>query len=114
MFTLYKVWPELLSSDMCDEIVQCAKKIELFESRVSRDYKYNPNKRKSNICFIPRDNEDFSEIYPYIQKLMHDANSECFGVNLIRMQNIQFSEYDSKTGSHFDYHMDSFIDNNSR
>ena len=24
MFSLYKVWPKLLSSDMCDEIVECA------------------------------------------------------------------------------------------
>lgn len=113
MFTLYKVWPELLSSDMCDEIVECAKKIELFESKVSRNNEYNPNHRRSNICFIPKNNEDFSEIYPYINKLMHDANAECFGINLIRMQNIQFSEYSSDNEGHFDYHMDTFFDKGS-
>lgn len=113
MFSLYKIWPKLLSIETCEEIIECGKKIDMSKSTVSRDGNYDPKHRQSNICFIPKDNEDFTTVYKYVEKLIHDANSECFGVNLVRMQNLQFSEYHSDNEGHFDYHMDTFFDRNS-
>lgn len=113
MFATHKIFTEVLDSKTCDEIIECAKKIKLNKATVTKEKIYKPNFRKANICFIPKDNEDFSTVYKYLDNFFHDANSEFFGLNLIRMQNLQFSEYDSTYQGHFDFHRDTIIESKS-
>jgi PKHD-type hydroxylase len=110
MNSLYKIWPGLVSKETCQEIIKCAMKEKLVQGTVSRDKSYIPEYRKSNILFIKKDNEDFSEIYSFIDNKFHDANSECFGVDLRRLQDLQFTEYDSSYQGHFAFHSDTFFD----
>ena len=62
--------------------------------------------RSSNIKWLPYNN-DTNWIYSKLNYLIDKANVECWNFDLFdKTEQIQYGEYDSKEGGHYEFHMD--------
>lgn len=112
---MWQMWSGLLPAETCDEIIECAKKIPDQQAVVgidSGELALNKNIRRSNIRWVLHENEDFKEIFSFIERKFHEANANAFGADITFLPSLQFTEYDSKVVGHYDWHEDVFWESN--
>lgn len=108
---LWQMWSGLFPAETCDEIIACAKKIPDQQAVVGLEVGksgIDTNLRRSNIRWINHENEDFKEVFSFIERKFHEANAAAFGVDITYLPSLQFTEYDSKVIGHYDWHEDVF------
>lgn len=113
---LWQMWSGLLPAETCDEIIESAKKIPAQQGVVGLEIGksgINDNIRRSNIHWISHDNEDFKEVFSFVERKFHEANAYAFNVDARFIPSLQFTEYDSKVVGHYDWHEDVFWESNN-
>lgn len=66
------------------------------------------NVRVTNIMWL--DNmESILPVYQKVQKIIHDINNNYYRFNISMLEPLQYSEYNSEEGGHYDWHYDTFL-----
>lgn len=113
---LWQMWSGFLPAETCDEIIEEAKKIPDQHGvigTVAGKSGIDTNIRRSNIRWITHSNEDFKEVFSFVERKFHEANAGAFGVDINYLPQLQFTEYDSKVVGHYDWHEDVFWESNN-
>lgn len=113
---LWQMWSGLLPDETCDEIIEYAKRIpdqQAVIGMTSGSAGIDTNIRRSNVRWVLRDNEDFKDVYSFVEDKFHQANINAFGADIRYIPSLQFTEYDSKVIGHYDWHEDVFWESNN-
>lgn len=105
---LWQLWEDLLPAEVCDEIVEEGKKLSFVEARLGRELLVDKNIRSSRISWIDHSNEDFTDVWKFIERKFHEANANAFGVDITYLRSLQFTNYTSDVDGHYDWHEDIF------
>ncbi|MGB0935101.1 MAG: 2OG-Fe(II) oxygenase [Alphaproteobacteria bacterium] len=106
MRTYHHVWENALSPQQCQEIIDYAAKIPFLEAGVRYQSSKAPAVRKSNIKWLPRDDQEGKWIWEHIIRMFHQSNQANYGFNLSYMPSIQYTEYHSDQQGYYDWHID--------
>ena len=109
---LWQMWEGILPKEVCEEIMLAGSGIQKSEATVDSSGVVDKVQRRSMIGWITQDNEDFSDVWKFIERKFHEANSAAFGVDITFMKNIQYTTYDENDVGHYDWHEDIFWESN--
>jgi len=109
---LWQMWEGILPKDVCEEIMLCGSNVQKEEATIDSRGIVDKVQRRSMIGWINQDNEDFSDVWKFIERKFHEANSAAFGVDINFMRNIQYTTYDEDDVGHYDWHEDIFWESN--
>ena len=101
---MFYVFPRVVVSDVCDQIIKDCKKNILQQASVTDAYKKGTNNfevRKTSVNFIKNKDNKVNELAWHF---LREANKTFFNYDLTYFQAIQFGEYED--GGFYDWHQD--------
>jgi PKHD-type hydroxylase len=113
---MWQLWSGILPAETCDEIIECAKKIpdqQAVIGLMAGKSGVDNNIRRSNVRWVAHHNEDFKDVFSFVERKFHEANANAFGADIKYLPALQFTEYDSKIVGHYDWHEDVFWESNN-
>lgn len=110
-------WEVVINDVINDEDITLIEKYvvshpnKLSSANVKNDH--NPNVvdkkvRVTNIMWLD-EMEPILSVYQKIQSLIHEVNNNRYKFNISMLEPLQYSEYPSDQGGHYDWHYDSFL-----
>ncbi len=109
--TIY--WHEFFKDSDIDEVVRQCQSVALTKSTISQNNpKIDNNVRVSNVNFHSR-NEKNSWIFDRFNFGIEDINSKFYHFDLYGYSSFQYSEYDASNSGKYDFHMDTFANEES-
>ena len=112
MKSMWQMWTGLLPSETCDEIIATAATIPQHEAKVI-NAGVDRTIRRSEIKWIDNYNEDFVEVWAFMERKFQEANANAFGVDISFLKSLQFTTYNSNNIGHYDWHEDIVWDSNN-
>ena len=110
MKSLWSMYPALLEWETCNDIITHANKIRPVDANIGTARQVNPSVRASTVRWINYENEDFTDVWKFIERKFKQANAENFGVNIDYLPPLQFTTYSHtpEADGHYDWHVDIF------
>lgn len=102
MQSMWQMWNDYFTPDMCRDIVKRALQIAPVDGTTFGDV---AGLRKSKVRWLNRSNFDWNRLYFDIDNVCRRANV-AFGFDLNMFYEIQFTEYDSSMGGFYGWHED--------
>jgi PKHD-type hydroxylase len=112
MLGLWQMWESCIPGEVCDAIVEEGKKLQSIDGAVTTQLLVDSKVRSSKIAWIHHENEDFKEVWSFVERKFHEANSNAFGVDVGFLRNLQFTNYTADTEGKYDWHVDVFWEKN--
>ena len=109
---LWQMWDSLLHEDVCDEIVKAGKEITLKQAVTGSSVLPDKNIRSSKIAWIDYYNENFKDLWTFVDRTIEEANANAFGVDTSFIRSLQFTNYTAHDEGHYDWHEDVFWERN--
>jgi PKHD-type hydroxylase len=108
MKALWQMWESALPEKVCDQIVSEGKKLKLREAGSYTNLLVDRNIRSANISWIDYYNEQFEDVWKFVERKFHEANANAFGVDISHLRSLQFTNYPAESEGHYDWHEDVF------
>lgn len=108
MKDMWAIYPGLIDKETCYNIILSANKIKERDAGVSNDGGVNKEVRRSKVRWVLPENEDFKEVFQFINNKFHEANTDHFGVDIAHLKSLQFTTYAAEDEGHYDWHVDVF------
>lgn len=105
---LWQLWKGHLSDEVVDNIIKTAYQYDEMEAEVGIKGKPNNKARSSKIRWIPLATENTNLINLLYDKFDY-ANRYCFGLDIHRIYDIQYTEYHAEDKGFYNEHMDTFF-----
>ncbi len=102
-----------LDPTSCAEIIHRAMKITPQRAEVG-GRGVDESVRRSDLRWITWEHEEFRPLWELVERRIHTANRNAFGVDISYMHSLQFTEYDGAENGCFDWHMDTFFSEHAR
>ena len=104
-------WNDLFTEEELDNITEYCDNFQITKARIGNlSGEDTPeDKRKSNVAFIVRDNEN-DWFFSKIESAANKINSKFYGFDIYKLNSLQYTLYD-EVGSHYDWHWDMFVGN---
>lgn len=102
------MWESCVPSEVCDQIVQEAKKLTFGNATIGNNLLVDKYIRSSNVAWIEYGNETFEDVWNFMERKFHEANANAFGVDITHLRKLQFTNYLSESDGHYDWHEDVF------
>ena len=107
---LFWQWPNALSVEKCNEIIELGNSLALDQAKVTMDAAdADESLRKSKIAWI-----DDVEIKQMLYNFAFKINNQAFNFDIYQKPDhfdVQFTEYDSSYKGHYEWHVDTFLEN---
>jgi PKHD-type hydroxylase len=104
---MWQLWQQRYSKDLCQQIVDQAKKIEPQDAIIGfSGSNIDTNVRRSKVRWINRDNKELGWLYEEITNLFHIANHNAFGADIRFLNELQFTEYNAEDQGYYNWHND--------
>jgi len=104
---MWQMWHKNFSKPVCEEIIYEGLKISPIEASVGfNNYSQNNSVRKSTVRWIDRKHPKLNWLFDEFTNFFHIANHNAFGVELWRLNEIQFTEYTEETQGFYHWHND--------
>jgi PKHD-type hydroxylase len=110
MKAMWQMWSGIIPAETCDEIVATASLLPEHQAQIGTKEGIGVDRkiRRSEIRWIDDYNEDFSDIWKFVERRFHEANANAFGVDITYLRNMQFTTYNANNVGHYDWHEDVF------
>lgn len=110
MKNVWEVWPKALTDAECDAIIKRAANYHPQEATVgfSGDLRSDHVQRSSIIRWLDAGRE--KDIVSRIMSFVQSSNRSNFGADIVAPFEIQFTEYQSTTKGHYDWHQDVWLE----
>lgn len=103
-----------LAASTCAALVKTALEKITPQMAVVGENSIDIEKRRSEIRWIFPDTESFGDLFRLVDDRIHVANRNAFGVDLSYLHALQMTTYRAEWTGHYDWHMDTFLDDRAR
>jgi len=92
MRSLWHIWQEAISSEVCNQI-EAMPKVPLRKAKVGYKKEHNHNLRRSDISGFPYNSAEALDLNTLVKPFITMANRENFGFKLNNFYEFQYTEY---------------------
>lgn len=105
MRSLWHIWQEAISSEVCNQI-EAMPKVPLRKAKVGYKKEHNHNLRRSDISGFPYNSAEALDLNTLVKPFITMANRENFGFKLNNFYEFQYTEYNEKNEGFYGWHQD--------
>jgi PKHD-type hydroxylase len=107
---LFWQWPDAISTEKCNQIIELGTSLSLEQAKVTMDAETaEKSLRSSKIAWI-----NDIEIKNMLHNFAFEINKKAFNFDIYEKPDhfdVQFTEYDSFYNGHYNWHVDTFLEN---
>ena len=112
MKAIWQMWAEALDQDTVSKIIQECEYYNPAEAITGFSCDHKDKKiRSSEVRWINKRDPNSKFIYDLLWYYAEEANRYAFGVDIDYLTDIQYTIYDAKDEGHYNWHYDTFWDN---
>jgi len=114
MKAMWQMWPNQLSDDTVNAIIQECEKYQVHEAALGvENTRPDSSYRKSNVRWVHGNNPESRWIKELIYDFAQMANRNAFGFHIDTVNDIQYTEYHGSEAGKYEWHSDTFWDANN-
>lgn len=114
MNSSWQFWEKGVDDEVIKKILEVTSKLQLFDAQVGSknnlDAKADSETRRSKTAFLNPTDPEHNDIFNLLTNFFYQANVSAFGVNLSRLNDIQYTEYLSEDEGFYTMHQDCFLE----
>lgn len=103
----WQMWESYFSKEICEQIVKEALVLPAKNAEIGFEFsKVSKEVRRSKVRWIERHTQNLRWLIEELEHLVQVANRNAFGVDVTRLFELQFTEYDGQDQGYYDWHND--------